>query len=133
MKHMGDTQSLYSAGLQVQLHINKGCAGGCRGGPEWWVLMSSQMGNVKWCFIRGHTWEAYSCSPLAFLGFYLPSSSVAGPKPGEAGTEQGSTSPGLPSTLSLPRGNWSFSSHKEMIHPFHLFCVALVSPEPNSL
>lgn len=44
-KHMGDTQSPYSAGLEVQLEIDRGCAGGRRGGPAWWMLMSSQMGN----------------------------------------------------------------------------------------
>ena len=41
-------ESPYSADLEMKLDVNRGCAGRCRGGPEWRMLMTSQMGNVKW-------------------------------------------------------------------------------------
>lgn len=116
-------KSSYSADLEMQSDINRRCAGSGRGSTELWMLMTSQMGHVKWR-ASGHTEEACVCIPVAFLGIHLPSNSVAGAKPGEASTEQGSTSPCHPFPFPDPspqRVNWGLTHVKRWSAHFSCF------------
>lgn len=100
MKYMGDTQSPCSADLEVPLEINRGCAGSHAEGPEWLIFMRSHQDHME-SVIRGHVGDACSNIHVGFSALAWPPAlrlELSWEK--LSSTEQRSTGPGLPFTLS---------------------------------